>query len=80
MTFFLSLVSLIIIIIIILFHQLEGDVEYDRSHDWYCFLCHKAGEVLTCVSCPKVYHVTCLEKKKVVVDPDHLICPACNVS
>lgn len=79
-THFLLLCQAFNMLIQFCFHQLDGDVEYDRTHDWYCFLCHKAGEVLTCVSCPKVYHVTCLEKKNIAVDLDHLTCPACIVS
>jgi hypothetical protein len=32
-----------------------------ERHDWYCFHCHTAGEVLLCSGCHRVYHETCLK-------------------
>ncbi|XP_025416328.1 zinc finger MYND domain-containing protein 11-like isoform X1 [Sipha flava] len=33
------------------------------SHDWYCFQCHSAGDVISCTSCYRVYHLSCIEKE-----------------
>ncbi|XP_049821980.1 zinc finger MYND domain-containing protein 11 isoform X2 [Aethina tumida] len=32
------------------------------DHDWYCFECHKAGEVRDCKKCHRVYHQHCISK------------------
>lgn len=31
-----------------------------RQHDWYCFKCHKPGEMLHCSDCFRAYHSECL--------------------
>ena len=30
-----------------------------NTHDWYCWECHKAGEVIACEYCPRVFHRKC---------------------
>lgn len=40
----------------------EEKVDKD-SHDWYCFQCHSAGDVISCTSCYRVYHLSCIEKE-----------------
>ncbi|XP_008187263.1 zinc finger MYND domain-containing protein 11 [Acyrthosiphon pisum] len=40
----------------------EEKAEKD-SHDWYCFQCHSAGDVISCTSCYRVFHLSCIEKK-----------------
>ncbi|VVC34742.1 Zinc finger, PHD-type,PWWP domain,Bromodomain,Zinc finger, FYVE/PHD-type,Zinc finger [Cinara cedri] len=32
-------------------------------HDWYCFQCHSAGDVISCTSCYRVYHLSCIERE-----------------
>lgn len=32
------------------------------KHDWYCFQCHKPGEVLKCTDCFRVYHLDCAQE------------------
>ncbi|XP_060856969.1 zinc finger MYND domain-containing protein 11-like [Metopolophium dirhodum] len=39
----------------------EEKAEKD-SHDWYCFQCHSAGDVISCTSCYRVFHLSCIEK------------------
>jgi len=37
--------------------KLREDLDFDKgSHDWYCFVCHKAGDVLECTDCWRVFH------------------------
>lgn len=39
----------------------EEDIMMD-DHDWYCFTCHKPGEMLLCSECFRVYHTQCTEE------------------
>ena len=64
-------------IIKILLHQTPNDINLKTKHDWYCFKCHKAGEVVACTSCTRVYHVRCLEKEE--GNWDTFVCKACEV-
>ncbi|XP_039278814.1 zinc finger MYND domain-containing protein 11 [Nilaparvata lugens] len=34
------------------------------SHDWYCFECHHGGDVISCNSCHRVYHLACIAKEE----------------
>ncbi len=31
-----------------------------QGHDWYCFRCHRPGEMLHCSDCFRVYHADCV--------------------
>lgn len=66
------LINLICIII-----QVDKD-----SHDWYCFQCHSAGDVISCTSCYRVYHLSCIEKEDLPEnDVKHkFVCNICKVS
>ncbi|KAK3108848.1 hypothetical protein FSP39_017157 [Pinctada imbricata] len=37
----------------------EEDEDLKGDHDWYCFECHAAGEVLPCSDCWRVFHPSC---------------------
>ena len=39
----------------------EEEEEEDDDHDDVCALCLGAGELLMCTSCPRVYHLACVE-------------------
>ncbi|GIX79847.1 zinc finger MYND domain-containing protein 11 [Caerostris darwini] len=54
----------------------EKDAAKD-GHDWYCFTCHKGGEVLYCSTCHRVYHEDCLKEPQ--VQSEKLICEACKL-
>ncbi|XP_076461048.1 zinc finger MYND domain-containing protein 11-like isoform X2 [Babylonia areolata] len=32
------------------------------DHDWYCFTCHRPGELLLCSECFRTYHTQCTEE------------------
>lgn len=38
----------------------ELQKETKASHDWYCYRCHEAGDVINCVECWRVYHYRCV--------------------
>ncbi|OON21712.1 MYND finger, partial [Opisthorchis viverrini] len=39
------------------------------KHDWYCFQCHRPGEVLKCSDCFRVYHVDCANEASKLSSP-----------
>lgn len=53
----------------------EQPVERD-GHDWYCFECHRGGDVLLCTGCHRVYHVVCV--KEDLSNEDHFVCTVCH--
>uniref|UniRef100_A0A5K4F238 MYND-type domain-containing protein n=1 Tax=Schistosoma mansoni TaxID=6183 RepID=A0A5K4F238_SCHMA len=63
------------------------------KHDWYCFQCHRPGEVLRCLDCFRVYHSDCVQEasgpnspsRKSMRSPtlhdgqeDNFTCPVCE--
>ncbi|KAG8197419.1 hypothetical protein JTE90_014904 [Oedothorax gibbosus] len=50
------------------------DEEQERDgHDWYCFECHRGGEVILCSTCHRVYHELCVSD-----DSETFVCPVCK--
>uniref|UniRef100_A0A8C7V046 Protein kinase C-binding protein 1 n=1 Tax=Oncorhynchus mykiss TaxID=8022 RepID=A0A8C7V046_ONCMY len=51
-------------------------VPQDSRNDFYCWLCHREGQVLCCELCPRVYHAKCL---KLPAEPEgDWFCPECE--
>lgn len=48
-----------------------------NTHDWYCWECHKAGEVIACEYCPRVFHKKCAHSGTVI--NGKWKCPSCQV-
>ncbi|KTF91593.1 hypothetical protein cypCar_00018441 [Cyprinus carpio] len=45
-------------------------------NDFYCWVCHREGQVLCCELCPRVYHAKCL---KLAAEPEgDWFCPECE--
>lgn len=42
-------------------YRFPSERQIDDGHDWYCYECHRAGEVECCQNCPRVYHTDCYE-------------------
>ncbi|KAK4019314.1 hypothetical protein OUZ56_001339 [Daphnia magna] len=57
---------------------LESEIDLTGKNDWYCFNCHKPGEVLACTSCPRVYHVACLNDLKHEDFTEKFVCLFCK--
>ncbi|ESP01788.1 hypothetical protein LOTGIDRAFT_225154 [Lottia gigantea] len=55
--------------------QLE-DTELDDGHDWYCFECHKSGEILECEECWRVFHTDCVDSE---TDDSSFVCYICKI-
>ncbi|XP_029470496.1 protein kinase C-binding protein 1 isoform X5 [Rhinatrema bivittatum] len=48
----------------------------DGRNDFYCWVCHREGQVLCCELCPRVYHAKCL---KLTAEPEgDWFCPECE--
>uniref|UniRef100_A0AAY4DP81 Zinc finger, MYND-type containing 8 n=1 Tax=Denticeps clupeoides TaxID=299321 RepID=A0AAY4DP81_9TELE len=51
-------------------------VPQDSRNDFYCWVCHREGQVLCCELCPRVYHAKCL---KLPAEPEgDWFCPECE--
>uniref|UniRef100_A0A8C1VS71 Protein kinase C binding protein 1, like n=1 Tax=Cyprinus carpio TaxID=7962 RepID=A0A8C1VS71_CYPCA len=51
-------------------------VPQDGRNDFYCWVCHREGQVLCCELCPRVYHAKCL---KLAAEPEgDWFCPECE--
>ncbi|KPP79026.1 protein kinase C-binding protein 1-like, partial [Scleropages formosus] len=51
-------------------------VPQDGRNDFYCWVCHREGQVLCCELCPRVYHAKCL---KLATEPEgDWFCPECE--
>ncbi|XP_043945851.1 protein kinase C-binding protein 1 isoform X2 [Protopterus annectens] len=51
-------------------------VPQDGRNDFYCWICHREGQVLCCELCPRVYHAKCL---KLSAEPEgDWFCPECE--
>ncbi|CAB1412550.1 unnamed protein product [Pleuronectes platessa] len=55
---------------------ISGHKDQDGRNDFYCWLCHREGQVLCCELCPRVYHAKCL---KLPAEPEgDWFCPECE--
>uniref|UniRef100_A0A7N4P0N9 Zinc finger MYND-type containing 8 n=1 Tax=Sarcophilus harrisii TaxID=9305 RepID=A0A7N4P0N9_SARHA len=54
----------------------NNNKEQDGRNDFYCWVCHREGQVLCCELCPRVYHAKCL---KLTAEPEgDWFCPECE--
>ncbi|XP_077368812.1 MYND-type zinc finger-containing chromatin reader ZMYND8-like isoform X2 [Festucalex cinctus] len=55
---------------------MNSNKDQDGRNDFYCWLCHREGQVLCCELCPRVYHAKCL---KLPAEPEgDWFCPECE--
>nr|CAB3267963.1 protein kinase C-binding protein 1-like [Phallusia mammillata] len=55
---------------------IKDDTQHDGRNDFYCWICHREGEVLCCELCPRVFHAKCLHMQK---EPEgDWYCPECQ--
>ncbi|XP_071447495.1 zinc finger MYND domain-containing protein 11 [Hetaerina americana] len=57
----------------------KDKIERDK-HDWYCFECHRGGDVICCIGCHRVYHVSCVSKEDLPEDDvkNKFLCGICK--
>ncbi|XP_043080894.1 protein kinase C binding protein 1, like isoform X3 [Puntigrus tetrazona] len=54
----------------------SNNKDQDGRNDFYCWVCHREGQVLCCELCPRVYHAKCL---KLAAEPEgDWFCPECE--
>ncbi|XP_072512489.1 protein kinase C binding protein 1, like isoform X3 [Salminus brasiliensis] len=54
----------------------NNNKDQDGRNDFYCWVCHREGQVLCCELCPRVYHAKCL---KLAAEPEgDWFCPECE--
>ncbi|KFM77504.1 Zinc finger MYND domain-containing protein 11, partial [Stegodyphus mimosarum] len=58
-------------------YRLPEEIKEKDGHDWYCFECHRGGEVILCTTCHRVYHEVCLTDD---INSGNFICPVCKNS
>ncbi|XP_051735066.1 protein kinase C binding protein 1, like isoform X3 [Ctenopharyngodon idella] len=55
---------------------INNNKDQDGRNDFYCWVCHREGQVLCCELCPRVYHAKCL---KLAAEPEgDWFCPECE--
>ena len=54
----------------------EGD-GYETDHQDYCEVCQQGGEIILCDTCPRAYHLVCLEPELEKAPEGKWSCPHC---
>uniref|UniRef100_A0A6Q2X3Y5 DNA helicase n=1 Tax=Esox lucius TaxID=8010 RepID=A0A6Q2X3Y5_ESOLU len=59
----------------------EGEAEgdgYETDHQDYCEVCQQGGEIILCDTCPRAYHLVCLEPELEKAPEGKWSCPHCE--
>ncbi|KAK7791097.1 hypothetical protein R5R35_000516 [Gryllus longicercus] len=61
-------------------YRLPQDKLEKDQHDWYCFECHRGGDVICCTSCHRVYHLACIKKEELPEEDvkNTFVCGVCK--
>lgn len=54
----------------------EGD-GYETDHQDYCEVCQQGGEIILCDTCPRAYHLVCLDPELEKAPEGKWSCPHC---
>lgn len=54
----------------------EGD-GYETDHQDYCEVCQQGGEIILCDTCPRAYHMVCLDPDMEKAPEGKWSCPHC---
>lgn len=54
----------------------DGD-GYETDHQDYCEVCQQGGEIILCDTCPRAYHLVCLEPELEKAPEGKWSCPHC---
>uniref|UniRef100_A0A8B9I321 Chromodomain helicase DNA binding protein 5 n=1 Tax=Anser brachyrhynchus TaxID=132585 RepID=A0A8B9I321_9AVES len=58
-------------------HVEEGD-GYETDHQDYCEVCQQGGEIILCDTCPRAYHLVCLDPELEKAPEGKWSCPHCE--
>jgi chromodomain-helicase-DNA-binding protein 4 len=53
-------------------------VGYETNHQDYCEVCQQGGEIILCDTCPKAYHLVCLDPELEQAPEGDWSCPECT--
>uniref|UniRef100_A0A670KE01 Chromodomain helicase DNA binding protein 3 n=1 Tax=Podarcis muralis TaxID=64176 RepID=A0A670KE01_PODMU len=53
---------------------------YETDHQDYCEVCQQGGEIILCDSCPRAYHLVCLDPELDKAPEGKWSCPHCRAS
>ncbi|KAH9496698.1 hypothetical protein Btru_009693 [Bulinus truncatus] len=53
----------------------DGSGENNKN-DYFCWVCHKDGQLVCCELCPRVYHTKCLSHE--FIEEQDWVCPECE--
>ncbi|XP_066991467.2 chromodomain-helicase-DNA-binding protein Mi-2 homolog isoform X1 [Anabrus simplex] len=56
----------------------EGEDGYETDHQDYCEVCQQGGEIMLCDTCPRAYHLVCLEPELEEPPEGKWSCPHCE--
>ncbi|XP_023659676.1 chromodomain-helicase-DNA-binding protein 4-like isoform X1 [Paramormyrops kingsleyae] len=57
----------------------EDDAEgYETDHQDYCEVCQQGGEIILCDTCPRAYHMVCLDPEMEKAPEGTWSCPHCE--
>uniref|UniRef100_A0A8C3G7F9 Chromodomain helicase DNA binding protein 3 n=1 Tax=Cyclopterus lumpus TaxID=8103 RepID=A0A8C3G7F9_CYCLU len=56
----------------------EGGGGYETDHQDYCEVCQQGGEIILCDTCPRAYHLVCLEPELDKAPEGKWSCPHCE--
>uniref|UniRef100_A0A3Q1GZQ0 DNA helicase n=1 Tax=Anabas testudineus TaxID=64144 RepID=A0A3Q1GZQ0_ANATE len=65
----------------LLFPPVPGEEEgdgYETDHQDYCEVCQQGGEIILCDTCPRAYHLVCLEPELEKAPEGKWSCPHCE--
>lgn len=51
---------------------------YETDHQDYCEVCQQGGEIILCDTCPRAYHLVCLEPELETAPEGKWSCPSCE--
>lgn len=61
-------------------HPVAGEEEgdgYETDHQDFCEVCQQGGEIILCDTCPRAYHLVCLEPELEKAPEGKWSCPHC---
>ena len=56
----------------------EAGEGYETDHQDYCEVCQQGGEIILCDTCPRAYHLVCLEPELEEAPEGKWSCPHCE--
>ena len=64
-----------VLIISWLIYGIASFLFQDTQNDCYCWICHKEGDVICYETCPRVFHLKCIQMD--TAPTDEWVCPEC---